>query len=390
VHEALDARLELDEGAVVRDGHDLAGDPRAHRVLGGYVLPGVALQLLEAKRNALALPVDVEHLDLELHADLHHFARVRDAAPRHVGDVEQAVDPPQIDEGAEVGDVLDHALPYLILRELLHELLALAGTLGLEDDTTGHHDVAAALVELDDLELVLLAEQFVDVRHPAERDLRARQEGVDAHEVDDHAALDLLDERPFDRLIALVGDANALPHAHEVGLLLGKDDRAFLVLKVLEEHLDFIARLEVGHVLELLERDRPFGLEADIEDDKVLADLEDTGLDDLAFLDRRQRPVVQLHHPLVLVGRELVLLVELGATVREGAQLALLLVALLPGGHGGIRRDFVERGFDFRVQLGAQFSAHTVGFLQARGTTLAAPRQGNDNCRQQADGNPET
>ncbi len=190
-------------------------------------------------------PVDVEHLDLELRADLHQLGRMRDAAPRHVGDVEQAVDAAEIDECTEVGDVLDDALPHLILLELLHQLLALAGTLVLEDHAARDDDVAAALVELDDLELELLAEQLVDVRHATERDLRAGEERVDAHEVDDHTALDLLDERAFDRLIVLVRDADALPHAHEVGFLLRQDDRAFLILEVLEQDFDFVTGLEV-------------------------------------------------------------------------------------------------------------------------------------------------
>src|SRR5207253_10985038 len=131
----------------------------------------ICLELLEAERDALALPIDVEHLDLELGADLHHLARMRDAAPRHVGDVEQAVHAAEIDERAEVGDVLDDALPHLILFELLHQLLALAGALALEDHSARDDDVAAALVQLDDLELELLAEQLVDVRHATERDL---------------------------------------------------------------------------------------------------------------------------------------------------------------------------------------------------------------------------
>ena len=174
VHEAFDARLELDERAVVRDRDDLARDARADRILLGDVLPRIALELLEAERDALALPIDVEHLDLELRADRDELGRMRDAAPRHVGDVEQAVDAAEIDECTEVGDVLDDALPHLILLELLHQLLALAGTLVLEDHATRDDDVAAALVELDDLELELLAEQLVDVRHATERDLRTR------------------------------------------------------------------------------------------------------------------------------------------------------------------------------------------------------------------------
>src|SRR5688500_14756374 len=128
--------------------------------------------------------------------------------PRHVGDVEQAVDAAEIDERTEVGDVLDDALPHLVLLELLHQLLALAGTLGLEDHAARDDDVAAALVELDDLELVLLTEQLVDVRHAPQGDLRAGEERVDAHEIDDDTTLDLLDERAFDRLIVLVGEAD--------------------------------------------------------------------------------------------------------------------------------------------------------------------------------------
>src|SRR5678815_2230149 len=102
---------------------------------------------------------------------------MRDAAPRHVGDVEQAVDAAEIDECPEVGDVLDHALPDRLLLQLLHQLLALAAALGLEDHAARDDDIAAALVELDDLELELLAEQVVDVRHATQRDLRAGEEG---------------------------------------------------------------------------------------------------------------------------------------------------------------------------------------------------------------------
>src|SRR6185369_12422079 len=128
------------------------------------------------------------------------------------------------------------------------------------DHPARDYDVAAALVELDDLELVLLAEQLVDVRHASQRDLRAGEERVDAHEVDDDTALDLLDERAFDRLIVLVSEANALPHAHEVRLLLRENNRALLIFEMLEEDFDFIADLEIGEVLELFEGDAAFRL----------------------------------------------------------------------------------------------------------------------------------
>ena len=85
--------------------------------------------------------------------------------------MQQPVDATQVDECAEVGDVFDDALPHLIFLELLHQLFALAGPFVLENDSSRDDDVPSAFVELDDLELELLAEEFVDVRHATERDL---------------------------------------------------------------------------------------------------------------------------------------------------------------------------------------------------------------------------
>ena len=225
---------------------------------------------------------------------------MRHPAVGHVGDVEQAVHAAQIDEGAEVGDVLDHALPHLADRELLHQVLALVRPLVLQDDPAADHDVPAPLVELDDLELVGLAQQLVDVGHPAERDLAAREERVHPHQVHHHAALDLLDQGALDRLIALVGHADLFPDPHEVGLLLGEHDRALLVFQMLEEDLDLIAFLERLRILELVERNRAFGLEADVEDDRVVGDAEDLRLDDLAFDDLRHGALVHREHLLVV------------------------------------------------------------------------------------------
>src|SRR6266511_145572 len=83
--------------------------------------------------------------------------------------------------------------------------------------STRHDDVAAPLVQLDDLELEALPEQLVDVRDAAQGDLTPRQERVHAHQVDDDAALDLLDERPADPFVLLVRFADLFPDPHEVG-----------------------------------------------------------------------------------------------------------------------------------------------------------------------------
>src|SRR5437870_3406326 len=316
VDQALDPRLELDERAVVRDRDDLALHARAHRVLRGHVLPGVRLQLLQAEADALAFPVDVEDLDLDLLPDVHHLGRVRHAAIALVRDVEQSVHAAQIDEGAEVGDVLDDALSHLAYLQLLHQDVALGLTLGFEQHATAHHDVAASLVQLDDLELEALAQELVDVGHAPQGDLAAREERVHTHQVHHHSAFDLLDQRARHRLVFLVGLADPLPDPHEVGLLLREDDRAFLVLEMLEEDLDHVPFFEGARVLELVDRHGAFRLEADVEDDGGVGHAQYLRFDDLPFFDVGERSLVQLRHLRDFVRR--ILFVQVGADAEVG------------------------------------------------------------------------
>src|SRR2546427_128599 len=236
----LDPRLELDERAVVRDRHHLALHAGAHRVLRGHVLPGVRLQLLQAEADTLALPVDIEDFDLDLLPDMHHLGRVRHAAIAHVRDVEQSVHAAQIDEGTEVGDVLDDALPHLANLQLLHQDVALGLTLGFEQHATAHHDVAASLVQLDDLELEALAQELVDVGHAPQGDLPAVEERIHAHQLHHYAAFDLLDQRARHRLVLLVGFADPLPDPHKAGLLLRKTNPPSLILEIPREHLTHV------------------------------------------------------------------------------------------------------------------------------------------------------
>src|SRR5258708_5163319 len=318
VDQAFDARLELDERAVVGNRDDLALHACPNRILRREVLPRILLQLFQAERDALALPVDVEHLHLELLADLHHLGRMRYPAVAHVGDMEQAVHAAQVDERAEVGDVLHHALPHLIDRQLLHQHVAFRLALGFEQHAARDDDVAAALVQLDDLELEALAQQLVDIGNAPQCDLAAGQECVHAHQVDDDAALDLFDERAGHAFILLVGLADPLPDAHEVGLLFVQDDSAFLVLEVLEKDFDLVAFLEAFGIFELVDRHRAFRLETDVEDDGGVGHAQHFRFDDLAFLDIRKRPLIQQGHFLDLVGR--IFLVETGtdAELRAG------------------------------------------------------------------------
>ncbi len=132
---------------------------------------------------------------LTLLADLQRLGRVVDAAPRDVGDVQQAVDAAEIDEGAVVGDVLDHAVEDLAFLQAGDQLGALLGAGLFEHGAAGHDDVAARAVHLEDLERLRRAHQRADVAHRADVDLAAGQERHGAAEVDREAALDPAEDR---------------------------------------------------------------------------------------------------------------------------------------------------------------------------------------------------
>ena len=126
-----------------------------------------------------------------------------DAPPGDVGDVQQAVDAAQVHEGAVVGDVLDHAVDDLALFEILHQFLALLGARLFQHGAAGDHDVAAAAIHFQDLELLRHVHQRGDVADRADVDLAARQEGHGAVEIDGEAALDLVEDDAGDLLVVL-------------------------------------------------------------------------------------------------------------------------------------------------------------------------------------------
>src|SRR5215211_3298015 len=297
VHEPLDALEDLDEGAEGHDLGDLALQLVADRVGVDHALPRVLLGLLEAQGDALAVAVDVEHLDLHGVADVEDLARVVDVRPRQLGDVDQAVDAVEVDERAELHDVRDLALDDEAGLQPLQDRLALLLALLLEHRAAAEHHVVARAVELDHLRLDRLAEVLVEVRHAADVDERGGQEA--AHpEVDDQAALDDLDDRAVDGLARLGRRLDAPPGALEAGTLLGEDQAAVLVLLGEDEGVDLLADLDLFVRVdrladrELVGGDDPLALVTDVDEDLVLVDAHHGTRHDVTLFEGDDRGVV--------------------------------------------------------------------------------------------------
>src|SRR5213592_4989997 len=314
VDQALDAPLDLDEGAVLGEAHDLAADARVDRQALGDRRPRIGHDLFHAERDALALRGVLEDDHLHALADVDDLGGMRDPAPRHVGHVEEPVDAAEIDEGAVVGDVLDRALEDDALLQHLERLGLERRALALEDRSPGHHHVPARAVELEDGEAPALADVAIEVARRPEVGVRAGEERGHA-DVHLEPALHLADDRPFDRAVALVGLLDLAPDLELLRLLPREDDVARLGVARLEVDVDLVALVHGELALargELVDRDGALGLVADVDRDRVASDEDDPAGDDLALLRLLQAPLEEGTKVLFGADRAIGLLRRLG------------------------------------------------------------------------------
>ena len=201
--------------------------------------------------------------------------------------MQQAVDAAEVDERTVIGDVLDHAVDHLTLFEVLHQLLALLGAGLFQNRAAGDDDVAAAAIHLEDLERLRVVHQRRDVADRTDVDLRARQEGHGAVEVDGEAALDLVEDDAVDLLVVLERLLELAPALFAARLVARQHGFAERVLDAVEEHFDLVADLQFAFTAgarKFAQRDAALGLQADVDDGHVLFNRNHLALDDGAFL----------------------------------------------------------------------------------------------------------
>lgn len=283
VDQAFDAGFDFDERAVRHDVDHLAVDLAALRILGDHVVPRVAGLLLEAERNALFFLVDADDDDFEVLADRKNFGRMGDAAPGNIGDVEQPVNAAEVDERAEVGDVLDHALAELVDLHLAQQLDAVVAERLLKQFAARNDDVAAVLVDLDDFDIELFADVVVHIVHRAHVELGAGQEGREAFDIDHDAALDAVAHETLDNIAFAVLGGDAVPGLDRVGFFETEFRHVVAVFDLFEEDVDFVADGDRVELEELIGRNEPLGLVADIDKRAVLTFRDDDSFHDLAL-----------------------------------------------------------------------------------------------------------
>ena len=240
VNETLDPRFELHEGAVGNEASDFAADFEIHRIFLGDFVPWVFRHLFETEGNAEALFIDLENENFDLLTGLEHFGGVTEATPCHIGDVEEAVETVEVDEGTEFGEIFDTAFDLGALVEVRQEFGAFFVALFFDKFATGENDVLAIFIQLHDAALESLAEEFPKVFRGVDIDLGGGKKGFDS-DIEHEAAFDDASDDALDGFAPLAEFENLVPILFVGGFLAGEDDLAVFVLKPFEKDLDLLA-----------------------------------------------------------------------------------------------------------------------------------------------------
>src|SRR5688572_5813346 len=150
VDQTFDALLELEECAVIGKRYDLALDALADCELLFDLRPRMWLELLHAERNTLLVLIEIENDDGDCLIELNDLGRMRDASPRKIGDVHEAVDAAEIDECAEVCDRLNGTFKYLTALELLDDACALLVHRLFHKDLMADDDILIRMINFND------------------------------------------------------------------------------------------------------------------------------------------------------------------------------------------------------------------------------------------------
>ena len=281
--QALDAGFDFHESAVRHDIDHLAVDLAAFRILGDDIVPRIAGLLLEAEGDALFFLVDADDDHFDLFADLEHFGRMRNPAPADVGDMQQTVHAAEVDERAEIGDVLDHALAEFVDLHFSEQLAALILEGLLEQFAAGNHDIAAVEIDLDDLDIEFLADVVIHIVHRAHIELRAGQEGREAFDIDHDAALDAVTHEPLDNMTFAVFGGDAVPGLDRISLFKADLRHIVAVFDLFEVNIDLVADIRFVELQKLGGGHESLGLVADVYQRTVGAFCDDLAFDDLAL-----------------------------------------------------------------------------------------------------------
>ena len=236
-------------------------------------------------------------LDLDLIAHLQHFARVVDAMPCQLGNMDQTISAAQIDECAEITQPRDDALADFALVELVEQHFLARFAVAALGVTLAEDQAAALAVDLDHLQVDLLTDHahhaqlavfFVQAARQVEH-MRRRDEAAQVAEWHDQTALVGVGDDAFPDTFGLQQLFRLLPVFGLLRLRDGEDEVALFIFHADDHHVDLVADMEVlffhAHAVEVAPLNDAIALQpVDADDQALPIDREDDAGDDIATL----------------------------------------------------------------------------------------------------------
>ena len=196
-----------------------------------------------------------------------------DAAPRNIGDVQQAVNAAQINKSTIIGDVFHDTLDLLAFQQVLHDFIARFGTCLFHNGTTRNDNIAATAIHFQDLERLRCVHQRGDVAHRTNIDLAARQEGRSAIKVNGKAAFDATEDNTLDTGIGFEVFFQLDPAFFATRFVARQHRFAHGVFNAVEEYFDFVTDIDISRLSghgELAQRHAAFRFQSHIDNRQII------------------------------------------------------------------------------------------------------------------------
>ena len=200
--------------------------------------------------------------------------------PRQLGDVNEAVDPTEVDEGTEVNDGGHDTTANLALLEGVQEVGANLGLSLLKPCAAGQNNVVTVLIQLNNLGFDLTTDVRSKIANTTHLNEGCGKEATQT-DIQDQAALDDLDDGTGNNAVFFLDLLDLSPCALVLCTLLGQEQATFLVLLLENQGLDLITNgnhiIRVDIVLDgkLAREDNTLGLGANVKKDLIVVNLDD-------------------------------------------------------------------------------------------------------------------
>ncbi len=226
-----------------------------------------------------------------------------DPSPGNIRDIQQAVHSPEIDEGSEIGDVLDGTLKYLAFFEFRNDLLALCLKVAFNKGFVRNHCILDGFIDLHHLEFHGFTNISIEIDDRLHIYLASGQESFQTEGIHDKTSLGLAYDLSFDDGIIIVGIDDRIPGIQELGFPPRKDQLAAYILLCLHIDRDDITHAQFRHVAEFGTGDKSVGFEPYIEYHIGIGDGGYRPVNDGVFLDGCKGSVIEGFHILDLLFR---------------------------------------------------------------------------------------